>query len=430
VPPGDTAVIPFVSIDRGEASARLHTIKEILNVLGVAFDARGEEIAMSGDRRVLFRVATCSVSGTVGFTSVACFADEMARWESRDTAANPAREVMGSLRPTMATQPHAFEVCSSSPWSEEDYHHELFTAGDGEHQVTAHAATWEANPTLSEETTRALEPDQRVWLREYAAIPGGTVTESWFGSAVDAAIEKEPPPPLARGIRVLYAIDPAFDGESSPDRFGWACLTSEARNDNGRITRVRGIGAWKPDRTPFEMARRVRSEVCDTFEPDQKGRELAHVYSDQYEGHSWTELARQAGLIVEVVPWTGAANDNGRTARFKSVRTAMLNGDLTIPNDPDLIRELRSVRGVLAPSGVERIELPRTASGHCDRVASLVLGASIALSWSPSTAEPAKPVLTREDRWRLAAIREIGEKRRREWQRSPVAAMRKAVNGR
>src|SRR5262245_62080077 len=75
VPPGDVAVIPFGSVDRDEAAARLRTIAAILHALGVAFDERGDEIELR-DRRLVFRVVTCSVRGTVGFTSVAVFADE------------------------------------------------------------------------------------------------------------------------------------------------------------------------------------------------------------------------------------------------------------------------------------------------------------------------------------------------------------------
>jgi hypothetical protein len=57
VPPGDLAVIPFVSVDRDEAGARLRTIADILLALGVAFDERGDEIELRG-RRLVFRVVT------------------------------------------------------------------------------------------------------------------------------------------------------------------------------------------------------------------------------------------------------------------------------------------------------------------------------------------------------------------------------------
>jgi len=186
VPAGDVAVIAFVSIDRDEATARLRTIGEILRVLGVDADQRSDEIELR-TRRLVFRVATCSIRGVVGFTSVAVFGDEMARWESRDTAANPAREVMGSLRPTMATVLDAFEVCPSSPWSLDDYHAELYDAGDTDHQVTSFAATWTANPTITEARTHELEPDAKVHAREYAAIPSSAVSSALDPDAIGAA---------------------------------------------------------------------------------------------------------------------------------------------------------------------------------------------------------------------------------------------------
>jgi hypothetical protein len=78
----------------------------------------------------------------------------------------------------MATQPFAFEVCSSSPWGTDDYHAELFDQGDTDHQLTSFAPTWIANPTITEERTHELEPDEKIWSREYAAIPGATVSQA------------------------------------------------------------------------------------------------------------------------------------------------------------------------------------------------------------------------------------------------------------
>jgi hypothetical protein len=186
--PGEAAIIPFVSVDRDEAGARLRTIAEILRVLGVGFDPRGDELELH-DRRLVFRVVSCNVRGTVGFTSVAIFCDEVARWESRDSAANPAAEVLASLRPTAATQAHAFEVLSSSPWGTDDAHSRAFDAGDTDDQVVSFGATWECNPTVTEEETRALEPDERIWSREYAAIPGSTISDAFDPADVIASFK-------------------------------------------------------------------------------------------------------------------------------------------------------------------------------------------------------------------------------------------------
>lgn len=185
VPAGDIAVIPFVSVDRDEASARLRTIASILRAVGVQFQERSDEIELGGSRPVLFRVVTCSVRGTVGFTSIADFCDEVALWESRETGANPAAEVVGNLAPTMATQPAAFMVLSSSPWGGDDFHAQLFDQGDTEHQMVSFAATWTANPTLTEQDTHDLEPDPKAWSRAYASIPQAGLTTAFDHAHVD-----------------------------------------------------------------------------------------------------------------------------------------------------------------------------------------------------------------------------------------------------
>ncbi|HEY3233541.1 MAG TPA: hypothetical protein VGJ84_02425 [Polyangiaceae bacterium] len=118
----------------------------------------------------MFRIHACAVRAVVGFTSIAIFADECARWEDRETYANPPEQVVGTLAPSLATQPFGFMVLSSSPWTVSDYHAECFAIGDNEYQLTSFASTWAANPTLSEEDTRALEPHEPTWAREYAAV--------------------------------------------------------------------------------------------------------------------------------------------------------------------------------------------------------------------------------------------------------------------
>ena len=141
------------------------------------------------------------------------------RWTSRDDSANPAREVMGSLRPSLATQPHGFEVCSSSPWSTIDYHAELFAQGDNDHQITSFAPTWVANPTISEADTHALEPDERVRLREYGAIPSAELSSAFDPAAIDASFAI---PPSGNYSQPVAIIDPNSGG-SDAFTLGFAC---------------------------------------------------------------------------------------------------------------------------------------------------------------------------------------------------------------
>ncbi|HKO53283.1 MAG TPA: hypothetical protein VJV79_36490 [Polyangiaceae bacterium] len=399
-------VFAFLSVRRDEAAKRLRGVKAILDALGEKYAERGESVELI-ERPAIFNVVTANNKANVGDTVAFAWLDEVSSWSDDDLGANPAEQVVGRLAPALATLPDAKICLVSSPLSVNDYHARQFDLGDTPGQFVARGATWEINPHLSEADTRELEPDERTWRREYGAEPSESVEENWFGAAIDKAIDDEPAGNIPLGVRRIISIDPAFDGDSSPDLFGWSVVTSEpgplvgATGRPRRITRVRAVGAWKPDRSPYGMAERVRDEVCSVFDPQPDYWRI--VYTDQHEGHSFSELAENAGLSLLVVPWTGGDSNKSKLARFRSVRLAMLDGSLKIPNDPDLIREFRSVRGLLAPSGVERIEMPRTSRGHCDRVAAVVLGASVALGYGPTPAKKPVPVPGSAEHARLEA---------------------------
>jgi hypothetical protein len=424
VPPGDIGVVAFVSVSRDESAQRLRTIEAVLKVLEVAYRRSGDAIELE-DARAAFKTFTASVAGVSGPTCIMVLGDELAKWKDADTGSNPASEVIASLKPTVATQPNAPLFWSSSAFSKDDFHAAMFDRGETSDQLVAHAATWEANPSVSEESTHELEPDAATWQREYGAIPSDSAIENWFGAAIDLAIDANPPPPLVTGLRSVIAIDAAF----VRDCFGWAVVSSRVaeREANGRarrITYTMAADAWKPGK-PSETIARLKAEVCCKYELPP--REVSHVFADQHEGTSFGELARLAGVLLEIVPWTGGSGETSKLARFKAVRLAMLEGTFRIPNDSALIKEFRSVRGVLTPAGNERIEVPRTSQGHGDRVSALCLAGSIALGRAANEPEPPPTVHDdlREHKQRL--IRESEARRRREWERNPSAALRRAL---
>jgi hypothetical protein len=427
VPPGDIGIVAFVSVSRDESGQRLRTIEAILGVLEVRYRRSGDTIELE-DRNVGFKTFTASVAGVSGPTCIMVLGDELAKWKDADSGTNPAREVIASLKPTVATQPNAPLFWSSSAFSKEDFHAQLFDRGDTADQVVAHAATWEANPSVTEQATHDLEPDHATWQREYAAIPSDSTTENWFGAAIEAAIDDSPPPPLVPGLRSFMAIDAAF----VRDCFGWAVVSSRVagRTPAGRarrITHIMASDAWKPGK-PSETIARFKREVCRKHELPP--RDMSHVYADQHEGTSFGELARLAGVFLEIVPWTGGSGETSKLARFRAVRLAMLEGNFRIPNDPALIKEFRSVRGILTAAGNERIEIPRTAQGHGDRVSAICLAGSIALERAASEPEPPPTILDEMREYKQSLIRTREARQRREWARDPIGAARRALQGR
>ena len=210
IPLGDSAIVAFISVDRREAGGRVRTLAAILRVVGVAFDQRDGEIEIEiRSRPVLFRVATCTTSGVVGFTSIAIFGDEVALWRNTDSSANPAADVFSQATPTLATQPFGFSVLSSSVLSTMDYHFELFARGDTEHQLTSEAVSWVANPSITKEQTQALEPDPTLWGASYANIPRAQGSSAFDHDLVCASFRGTPE---GRVLRPLGLIDASSGG--------------------------------------------------------------------------------------------------------------------------------------------------------------------------------------------------------------------------
>lgn len=301
VPPGETAVIPFVSVNKDEASARLRTIAAILKILGVPFVQRSDEIELT-DRPLVFRVYAASID-SVGFTSVLVCCDEMARWESRDTAANPAREVVASLAPTKATQPTAFDVFSSSPWGVDDHHHELFEQGDTDFQVTSFAPTWVANPSITEAQTHELEPDPAIHAREYGAEPGATVSA---------------------------ALDPAD-------------VASMFKAESAAL-HVQEVGGWEG----AELRDVTMKQIVAQIAARAKAWGAAEVFGDQRENASLSSMFAEHGLYFRSYAWTAASKDTA----VQLLRRAMREGQIASCTHDKFRRELLAVKARLSPSGI------------------------------------------------------------------------------
>ena len=136
----------------------------------------------------MFKVFTATVASVSGFTAICILCDEVAKWKDADTGANPARDVIASLRPTMATVKTARMYISSSAFSTVDYHYDLFSQGDTAATLTAYAPTWEANDAITEADTHNLEPDERVWSREYLAVPSSSAFAVFAPEFIDRAL--------------------------------------------------------------------------------------------------------------------------------------------------------------------------------------------------------------------------------------------------
>lgn len=379
-----------VSENKTEAQQRLRQYESYLAVLGVPFDRRGDEIVIPELRRG-FLVRAFDAGKVAGFRSIGGRADELAK-AAPDL--EEGRTVVSSMvAMTVTHRRHRPKLLLlSAPVGKTNYHYTRFVEGDQAHQIVVQAATWIANPLVTEDDTRALEPHEPTRLMEYAAIASDAVMGMFFGErSLTAAVDtgRTGADLFSKGSHNIITVDAAFT--ESGDRFGVAVVTHETgRFDPATELRhpsvavVHETHAWRADRQPREMATRLKGEVCDRFGTHR-------AYTDQHEASSWRQLARDAGLHMDAVAWTAgekiaAMNDDtlSKTQAFKIVRAAMLNQRVSLPDDPLLMGELRSVYSELSPAGNELVRIPRTKNGHGDRISALVMGVSLALLRSAS----------------------------------------------
>jgi hypothetical protein len=364
IPPGDIGVVAFISTTRDEANQRLRTVKAILDALGVKHRPVDGGVELV-DKPVAFKVYTASVSGVSGFTGILIVCDECSKWKDSDTGANPATEVLASVRPTMATQRNARVILSSSPMGKWDAHYDAFEQGDTDFQVTAYAPSWEANPTLTEADTRQLEPDEAVWAREYKAVPAAEIAESLF---TDAELDRITRGDLAfvpreDGVEYAAAIDPGTRGNA------WTFVVAAKRLVNGLVRRsVVHAREWRGTSAQPLSPKATLREIKPTLE--SYGTDM--LWTDQASGDALRDLAADLGISLIIEPWT----QTNKITSYKNLQTWVRDDVLELPPIEHVKQDLLGVRRKYTRSGVT-IDLLKTPDGrHSDYAPAIAIVAS------------------------------------------------------
>lgn len=301
IPPGDLGIVGIVSVSVKEARKRLRTIKAILDALGYAYKplSEGEGVELV-QRPVAFQVFAATLGGVVGGTWICGICDEVSRWKDESTGVNPATEVLGSLRPTMATQPNARLFLSSSALGTEDAHAVAFVEGNTAYQSVAMAETWVANPIISEPHTHELEPNERVWKREYACIPQAGIASVFDMSCIDACIsfyESKQSEISATESEVLI-----IDASRGGDDWTWARMRSVWCKGKARLW-VSAIGEVpkNPPNSDFtEHAIKYLVNLCKTHS-------ITQICGDQYQAPTLRLLFSQHDLSFWEHTWTSTS---------------------------------------------------------------------------------------------------------------------------
>lgn len=396
VPPGDLGFIAIVSVNLDEANGRLRTIKAILDAINVKYKPVHNGIEIEG-KNVGFKVYAATIAGVSGFTAVGVIGDELSKWRDSDSGKNPATEVLASIKPTIATQPEARMLWSSSPLGMEDAHAKMLETGDTNTIMTAVAPTWIANPTISEQKTRDDEPDERIWRREYAAIPQGSSLGAFDPDSIDYAF-RDISQAWISGPPVI-AMDPAGRGS---DKFvvcaaGWhrfepneddKWVHDPVLDNNGHVVAwVRrqdedGNFVWNDNFKALEPVisfwgfktydsafrqRHTAEGLAQRIGSFAKEVHAKKVISDQYEAFGLQALIQKQRLSFQTYTWSGTS----KAQAVGRVRSWLTSGRIVLEKNDLLRREMLQFEEKITANGLS-YGGTAPAGGHFDCLSCLL----------------------------------------------------------
>lgn len=339
LPPGEKIMVALVSVRKGEAANRIGQISAVLGALGIAHEAKSESIDVTG-APVTIKVLARNWKSVVGENIGLLWCDEVSRWDSDEVSANPADEVISSLKPalgTLAAVGLALMVLASSPWSLDDYHAQQYDKGDTADQRTAFIPTWEGNPTLTEEMTHQLEPDERKWRREYAAIPGSTVSGALDPDDAAAAFGMVLPTGSNRDWCVIDASSLRGD-----------CFAYMIGHESRGGFVVDKIHGWEDS----ELQDVTLDQIVTIVAADCRARGIRCVYGDQRESAGLESLFSAERIAFTSIAWTAPSKHSA----FLALRRLLRDRHVQLPEHPQLRRQMRACRARLLPSGITTYE--------------------------------------------------------------------------
>jgi len=346
--PGERGVVMVLAADRKQARVVFRYVRALLQ--GVPMLAklivaeRAESIELSS--RIDIEIHTASFRAVRGYTVVAALADEIAFWQSEDSA-NPDREIVAALRPAMATVPNALLIALSSPYARRGVLWEAYRDHYG--RADDNALVWQAesramNPALPQLVVdRAYADDPIAAAAEYGAQfrsdVEGFLLDEWLDRAVDGGVAERAPLP---GVSYHAFADPSGGGA---DSFTLAIAHQET---DGHLV----LDVCRGRTPPFEP--RI---VVEEFAGVLKRYGLARVRGDRYAAEWPVEAFRNFGILYEPAAKT-------KSELYLEAEPLFAQGAVRLLDQRRLLNELRQLERHTGNTGRDRVDHP--PRGHDD----------------------------------------------------------------
>lgn len=238
--------------------------------------------------QVVISIKTASYRTVRGYSVACCILEELAFWRSEEFA-NPDREIIAALRPSMSTIPGSLLLGISTPYSRSGVlydAHKRYYGKSSSGPLVWQAHTLRMNPTISIEAIRRDFEDDPVRAEaEWNAVFRSDVESFLPRDVVEAAVVPgrfelpKIPDAKYRGF-----VDPSGGRQDS------MCLGIAHREKSENIV----LDVVRERRPPFKP-----SDVVEEFASTLKAYGISTVESDRYAGEWVSSAFRDCGITVK-----------------------------------------------------------------------------------------------------------------------------------
>jgi Terminase large subunit, ATPase domain len=348
LPRGERAFILVIAPVLKQAQIAFRYIRKYMNLSpelsNLVVKVRKSEIELRNG--ITIACQPCSQITVRGDSVICAICDELGFWKHEETAANPEREVIAALRPAMATLTNTKLIKISTPNRKEGILWDDFRERESLDYLVWQASSKEMNPTipddfLKEEERKNKEDFRREYLAEFTDSVLGWITWEILEPCVVRGCREFPR--VSNGTYVA-AVDPAFSNSD----FGFAILH---RSDNGHIT-VPFAARWTGTHNAPLNLESVSTQINDVLQ--RFG--INSLVGDQHCFPILREHFEKSGVYYREFSF----GTHTRASIYGNLRQLMTQQKISFVDEPELLRQLRSLEEIKAPNGNIDIRPPRS----------------------------------------------------------------------
>jgi hypothetical protein len=357
--PGELATCMTVAADRRQARVITRFVRGFIKgvpmLASMVVRETRETIELSN--RVVIEIHTASYRTIRGYTCGFCCNDEECFWPSDETSAEPAEEILGAERPSLATIPFSLLLSLSSPHAQKGPMYQAFREHFGKDDSPV--LFWRA-PSL------AMNPklDPRVVEEAYKRDPAVAAAEfdAQFRSDVETFVSREIVDasvvtgrfelPCVEEIHYYAFVDPSGGSSDS------MTLAIAHRNKIGHAV----LDLLREVKPPFKP-----DTVCREFSETLKHYKISQVVGDAYAGEWPRERFSAHGITYKT-------SERSRSEIYSSLLPLLNSRRVDLLDSPRLVSQLTGLERCVSRGGRESID---HGAGQHDDLANSAAGALV-----------------------------------------------------